>query len=192
MVFDIRFHHPLLAFVHLSVTGFPGPSEYPGEYLTKLSAVTHLPPVPSYGIPLQSSAPVSPIPPGGRRHYNTGTRRGRSRNDGPAFRIRVGARQVRLHWLLLNHGAHSHSPAPPSPCVSGRGGYHGVARGGPGPNYNQNRSHHPHPHPHHPAPSHASYISHVPLHPSPQHAASTHLKPGSMNPWIHSLHCSCS
>ena len=60
-----------------------------------------------------------------------------------------------------------HSPAPPSPRVSGRGGYHGTPRGGPGPNFTQNYLHHPHPHPHHP-PSHATFIPHVPMHHSPQ------------------------
>ena len=60
-----------------------------------------------------------------------------------------------------------HSPAPPSPRLSGRGGYHGTPRGGPGPNFTQNYLHHPHPHPHHP-PSHATFIPHVPMHHSPQ------------------------
>jgi ubiquitin carboxyl-terminal hydrolase 10 len=60
-----------------------------------------------------------------------------------------------------------HSPTPPSPRVSGRGGYHGTPRGGPGPNFAQNYLHHPHPHPHHP-PSHTSFIPQVPMHHSPQ------------------------
>ncbi|KAH9001025.1 cysteine proteinase [Lactarius akahatsu] len=72
-----------------------------------------------------------------------------------------------------------HSPAPPSPRVSGRAGYHSAPRGGPGPNFAQNYLHQPHPHPHHPPPSHASYIPHVPMHspqPSPTNAYQHHQK----------------